>query len=104
MSNPIDNGPRVNGNAVAGSKANRSGEPERGESQPTRNDTAARGADASSQSERLTAVREAIDKTPEVDQARVDELRERITKGEYPLDPNRIADRFAEFESLLGDE
>lgn len=60
-----------------------------------------RASTSASESERLQSVREAIDQAPDVDRGRVDELRERIANGEYPLNAESIAERFAEFEGLL---
>ncbi|MFP4146768.1 MAG: flagellar biosynthesis anti-sigma factor FlgM [Halorhodospira sp.] len=59
------------------------------------------GGDEAAASERLQAVRERIDQTPEVDQDRVDAIKERIANGDYPIDAEKVAQKFAEFEALI---
>ncbi|SEP03280.1 flagellar biosynthesis anti-sigma factor FlgM [Aquisalimonas asiatica] len=101
MANPIDGGNRPGVTPTQDARDNRQvqqpGErPQVG--QESNGDATSAGA---SESERLQSVRDAIDQTPEVDQGRVDEIRERIANGEYPLNAESIADRFMELESLL---
>lgn len=102
MANPVDSGSRIDRPAMpAGGKLEaRTGV---GENDGMRRDPGV-GADESRLSDRLQAVERAIASTPEVDQARVDALRERIASGEYPIDADRLASRFIEFEQLLGEE
>ncbi len=103
MTNPIDNGTRIGRGPItdAGNKAG-AGESRTDASAPARRDPGV-GADQSLSSERLQAVREAIDNTPEVDTDRVESIREQLAGGDYPLDAERIASRFIEFEQLLSD-
>lgn len=104
MSNPIDNGPRPPGSYPTGSRNGtaRTGSHEDTDSRPSAATAAPQDA-STSESGRLQAVREAIDNTPEVDSSRVQDIRDRISRGEYPLDANRVAERFADFEQLLSD-
>lgn len=102
MTNPIDNGSRVGRGALPGTTESRTPEPRADAAAGSRPDPGV-GADRSQLSERLQAVREAIDSAPEVDTAKVEEIRARIAGGEYPLDADRIASRFIEFERLLSD-
>lgn len=100
MTNPIDNGSRVGPGALPGTSESRAADPRADATAVNRRDPGV-GADQSQLSERLQAVREAIDSAPEVDSARVAEIRARIAGGEYPLDADRVASRFIEFERLL---
>ena len=52
---------------------------------------AAAPAGAPLQSEVLQPAREALRALPEIDQARVAELRDALAKGELPFDPARLA-------------
>lgn len=54
-----------------------------------------------SQSDRLQAVSAAIDQAPDIDQDRVESIRQSIADGSYPLDADRIAEKFIELEGLL---
>jgi negative regulator of flagellin synthesis FlgM len=101
MSNPIDNGQRING-SVTGIGRKQSEQVGKTASTPAGAPTGTDGlADASVQSERLLKIREAIDSTPEVDAERVETIKRAIAEGEFPVDPQRIAEKFAELESLL---
>lgn len=101
MANPIDGGNRPGSTPTQEARDNRQvqqpGErPQVGQG-PGEGSTSA----GTSESERLQSVRDAIDQTPDVDQGRVDEIKERIANGEYPLNAESIADRFMELENLL---
>jgi negative regulator of flagellin synthesis FlgM len=102
MTNPIDNGSRVGRGTPTGVTENRAPETRTESATAGRRDPGV-GADSSQLSERLQAVRAAIDSAPEVNNAKVEEIRARIAAGEYPLDADRIASRFIEFERLLND-
>lgn len=102
MSNPIDNGPRISAGQVG--SANRSQQTGKGVGSNV--SSAARGvsgADAASESERLTLVRERIDSTPDMDMDRVEAIKQAIAEGRFPVDPKRIAAKFVELEGLLKD-
>lgn len=100
MSNPIDNGPRINGSAVGGTS--RSQQSQTGKSVTSADAAgAASKADAASESERLQQVRERIDNTPEVDMERVEEIKRAIAEGRFPVDAKRIAAKFVELEGML---
>lgn len=101
MTDPIDNGPRLN--RPVQTDGTRGGANVNGQQRPVENTEARGGADQSQTSERLQAVRDAIDRTPEVDSARVQDIRERIAGGEYPLDAERTAARMVELEQLLSE-
>lgn len=102
MTNPIGNGPRVDRTGVGATSGNKAAETRGGatEADGAREGAGAEGA-SSVQSERLQAVRAAIDSAPTIDRGRVESIRDQIARGDYPLDPDRIAQRFAEFEQLL---
>ncbi|MCC5810669.1 MAG: flagellar biosynthesis anti-sigma factor FlgM [Ectothiorhodospiraceae bacterium] len=101
MTNPIDGGSRTTTQLATDALRNK---------QP---DAAARGqrgaqtgeqpsaADQASLSERLQAVRERIDNAPDVDMDKVAAIRQSIAEGNYPLDADRIASKFADLEGLL---
>lgn len=101
MTNPIGNGPRVDRTGVGTASGSTPADP-RDNATGTDNAHGGVAAKASSmQSERLQAIRSAIEGTPAVDRDRVAAIRDQIARGEYPLNPDRIAQRFAEFEKLL---
>jgi negative regulator of flagellin synthesis FlgM len=104
MANPIDNGPRVPRHVVGDTNTQRAGRKET-ETAATKQqgETAARGSDASMESDRLKSVRQAIDSASGFDSARVDEIKQRLADGEYPVDAERVADRLTEFERLLSE-
>ncbi len=58
-------------------------------------------ADKAQLSDRLQSIRDAIDRSPDVDMDRVAAIRQSIAEGNYPLDADRIASKFADFEKLL---
>lgn len=102
MANPIDGSGRPANNPMQEARDSRQlrepvSQPEGGDQ---RSNEAASQSTAS-ESERLQSLRDAVDQTPEVDRGRVDALREQIANGEYPLNAESIADRFAELEGLL---
>lgn len=103
MANPIDNGPRVGSNGVGGARPSqgvKSGNPAPADaSGPGVGGTEA--ADTNVQSQRLQQVKESIDNTPEVDMERVEAIKQAIAEGRFPVDPKRIAEKFAELEGLL---
>lgn len=103
MSDPINNnGGRIGGQTVTGAGGQRRTDAPVDETSGTRRDPGV-GADESLQSDRLRALRETIENTPDVDSERVQDIRDRIASGEYPLDPEKIASRFAEFEKLVNE-
>lgn len=101
MSSPIDNGPRLPLGGAGG--ANRKTAVDGAGSQPgaKANEADQASVDASVQSERLKAVQESIDNTPEVDMEKVEAIKQSIAEGRFPIDPQRIAEKFAELEGLL---
>ncbi len=99
MSNPIEGGPRPVGPATAQPGKGQKTSAEDAPAGPARGDTA--GADEAATSERLQTVRDRIDGTPEVDHDRVEAIKERIANGDYPIDAEKIARKFAELEALI---
>lgn len=99
MANPIDNGPRLNGVQVGGS--GRAQDPSADKSAASSAASRPAAADAASESARLTRVREQIDSAPEVDMARVEAIKQAIAEGRFPIDPERVAEKFIELEGLL---
>ena len=104
MTDPINNGNRIPGApGMTPGGAGKANGADRQEGAGQRSEAAATppASDQAAMSERLGAVRQQIDATPEVNRERVDELKERIANGEYPVDAERIANRMVELESLL---
>ena len=102
MTNPINGGSRpVNssGTETARTAKNRGTDQATG-SRPE-GTPANKPAESASTSERLQAVRQGIDQTPEVDQDRVDAIKQSIAEGRYVVNPDKIAQKFAELEGLL---
>lgn len=80
---------------------------ERAGSQPADNEAARSGqarqdeVSISSRAADLQSLERSIRQLPDVDRARVDQLREKISNGEYQIDARRLADRIADFEQTL---
>ncbi len=104
MSNPIDNGPRPTAPGALtsgkGQKVNGSG----GVAAEAGRTTRAGGEDEAALSDRLQTIRDRIEETPEIDRERVDALKERIANGDYPVDAEKVARKFAELEALINDD
>ncbi len=47
------------------------------------------------------AIEKSISQQPEVDQARVEALRQAVANGTYQIDPQRIAEKLLQFESMV---
>jgi|SRR5690625_1185935 len=60
-------------------------------------------ADASIESGRLQQLRERIDTTPDVDQKRIEDIKQALAEGRLQLNPELIAQKFASLEGLLND-
>lgn len=101
MTNPIDNRPHVTRSQVSGTDHRAT----QAETEPVaaagKAPSPARLDATSLQSNRLQAVHDAIERTSEIDLSRVADIRERIARGDYPLNVERIAQRFTAFEKLL---
>ncbi|EAR22300.1 hypothetical protein NB231_05305 [Nitrococcus mobilis Nb-231] len=95
MTDPIDNRANVTRSQVLGTEQRSHAKAVSAES------PAVARSDASLQSNRLQAVRDAIEHTPEIDSSRVASIRERIAQGDYPVNVEHIAQRFTAFEKLL---
>jgi negative regulator of flagellin synthesis FlgM len=102
MSNPIDNGSRVNGGAYSAPRG-KAAQAGKSSEQAVASSGSAPAADSRVESERLQQVRERIDAAPEGDLGRVEEIKRALAEGRLPLDPERIADKFAQIEGLLND-
>jgi negative regulator of flagellin synthesis FlgM len=101
MTDPVNNSSRIN-SGIAGTtsaKPARASTSERTSSSAT---AASSSADANTESNRLQQVRERINATPEVDLAKVEAIKLALAEGRLPLDPQRIAQKFADLEGLLG--
>lgn len=101
MTNPVNNSSRIS-----------SGQPTAVSNQPVRGDKASpeakqpsqvSTADASTESSRLQQLREKINSTPDVDMNRVEQIKQALAEGRLPLDSQRVAQKFADLEGLLGD-
>ena len=99
MTSPIENRPHVVRSQVAGQ--NRAHDARAESLGSSAEAQSAKRLDASLQSDRLQAVSDALERTPEIDSKRVADIRERIARGEYPLNVERIAERFTALEKLL---
>jgi len=49
----------------------------------------------------VASLKQQAENVPEVDQARVDAIKQAIANGDYQPNPERIAQQFAKLESLL---
>lgn len=49
----------------------------------------------------LSNVAEQVKASPDIDQAKIDSIKQAIRDGNYPLDPRRIAESFAAFERMI---
>lgn len=102
MTNPVDSGKPAMDRTLAESLRSRGKTTAAGQGQerpaPQQPEASAGNSGPSS---RLQAVLDRISQTPEVDQARVDALRQSIAEGNYPIDADRIAERMVELERLL---
>ncbi|MBK1734828.1 flagellar biosynthesis anti-sigma factor FlgM [Halorhodospira abdelmalekii] len=102
MSNPIEGGPRPIGSTAAQpGKGHKVNDPGHGATAATPLRKHGGGADEAAASERLQGVRERIDQTPEVDRERVEAIKAKIANGDYPIDAEKIARKFAQFEALI---
>lgn len=64
----------------------------------------AKGADSvtiSNDAASLQAMQSRIDSQTSFDEARVNEIKQAIAKGEYPIDNQRLAEKFLQLESKL---
>ena len=48
---------------------------------------------------RLKSLEQKLTQVPEVDQSRVDRVRGALSRGEYRVDPDRVADKMMDFEA-----
>jgi negative regulator of flagellin synthesis FlgM len=48
---------------------------------------------------RLSSLEKKLASQPDVDQAHVNRVRDAISRGEYRIDPDRVADKMMDFES-----
>lgn len=99
MPNPIDNGPRIGG-TNATSRGSQSGARSADNAAPEAVN-AGTPVETTITSERLQQVRESIDSAPEIDMDRVAEIKKAIAEGRFPIDPKRIAEKFAELEGVI---
>jgi negative regulator of flagellin synthesis FlgM len=61
-------------------------------------------ADIAIASEKRLAMEARIAQTPNVDMERVARIKTAIARGEYPVDTDRIAEKFVELEGLLDND
>lgn len=99
MANPVNNNPRPG----VGIAATPHGKPAQAQNPGSAAPAAtSRGAaDASTESGRLQQIRERIDTTPDLDMKRVEEIKLALAEGRLSLNPERIAEKFANLEGLL---
>ncbi|MGR9051425.1 MAG: flagellar biosynthesis anti-sigma factor FlgM [Gammaproteobacteria bacterium] len=57
--------------------------------------------DISADAERIGSALAAAPAVPEVDEARVAAIKQALADGSYPIDPDKIAQKIREFESLI---
>lgn len=109
MTNPIDSGSRPRGSGVNtdlhGKSTNKTsaGQATEHTAVETNQSSATQtGSTASSTvSERLQAVQDRIDSTPDVNAQRVADIKKSIAEGRYPINAQRIASKFVELQKLL---
>lgn len=53
---------------------------------------------------RLQALTQSVAEVPQVDQARVDAVRQTLADGKYQIEPNTVADKLLAFEGMLGNK
>ena len=104
MSNIIDSGSTLRNMGLADNKKTQASS--NSKSAPASN-TAPVGAESdenvklSAAPEKISMIRETIDATPEVDSARVADIKAKIAAGEYPVNPEQIAEKMIDLEKLL---
>jgi len=109
MTNPIDSGSRPPGTSASSDLRNKAAKkPADGEATEQSGVEASRASGAqapsaasSTVSERLQSVQDRIDSTPDVNAQRVADIKKSIAEGSYPINPQRIAGKFAELQKLL---
>lgn len=100
MTNPVNNGSRIN-NGLPVTTNSKSVRADKSVESTNTSQAAVVGADASTESSRLQQLRERINTTPDVDMARVEEIKQALAEGRLTFDPQRIAEKFADLEGLL---
>ncbi len=104
MSNIIDSGSTLRNMGLADNKKAQTSSSAKATPESTAaavNTDSADKVEISTASEKLSLVRETIASTPEVDTARVDDIKAKIAAGEYPVNPDQIADKMIDLEKLL---
>ncbi len=104
MSNPIDpNGRMRDLPSITANKKHGAGRTTDTSTSSNARGTPTEQVDTATASERRVALEAAIAATPNLDSARVDSIKQAIKDGQYPVDPERIAEKFMQLEGLLGD-
>lgn len=104
MSNIIDNGSTLRNMGLADNKktqVNSSSKAAPESNTAVANTDSSEKVEISTTSEKLSLIRQTIASTPEVDMARVEDIKAKIAAGEYPVNPDQIADRMIDLEKLL---
>ncbi|MDH5471450.1 MAG: flagellar biosynthesis anti-sigma factor FlgM [Gammaproteobacteria bacterium] len=101
MTNPINNINRTATDALSNSnaktKATVSAETGTTKTRPSSEDTVSLSAESS----QIKSLQQQLDAVPEVDIEKVDAIKREIAKGNYPLDPERIAENLISLEKAL---
>lgn len=94
-------------NDVTGSKAlttvSNSNNEQKAEKSSTAQSTQTASEDSvqlSQSAQQLDSIKQIIDQTPEIDQKRVDEVKQALASGELEIDANALAKKMLEIESI----
>ena len=104
MSNIIDSGSTLRNMGLADNKKTQASSSSKSGAESSTAPVSADSDDKvqlSATPEKITQIRETIDATPEVDSARVADIKAKIAAGEYPVNPEQIAEKMIDLEKLL---
>jgi negative regulator of flagellin synthesis FlgM len=104
MSNIIDGNSTLRGAELAGNRKPVAKPVTPAESNPasqTSTSSAGDNVTLSSTPNLLKSVRETIENTPAVDMNKVEMIKQQISAGEYPINPDRIASKMMDLERLI---
>ena len=68
---------------------------------PTSHATAEESVRLSDEASKIIKIESKLKNTPEIDEARVERIRQAVANGQYHIDPRRVAVKFLEVEGHL---